>query len=124
MYRLAATKEASSVADVYKRQAPAAVEPSRQPESATEPKPESKDPQEPKQKGGAQYRRALTLAWDGPEEKSKAQTIAQSVAQLSGIAAIAAEFLQELQQFRESLEAQGREFSEDELKEMCIRDSR
>ena len=36
--------------------------------------------------------------------------------QLNGIAAVAAEFLQELQQFRESLEEQGRDFSEDELK--------
>ena len=56
------------------------------------------------------------MAWDGPDEDSKTQSIAQPVAQLSGVAAIAAEFLQELQQFRESLEAQGREFSEDELK--------
>jgi hypothetical protein len=92
------------------------VEPATQPETPTERKPEANDPQEPKQKGGAQYRRALTLAWDGPEEKAKAQTIAQSAAQLSGIAAVAAEFLQELQQFREGLEEQGRDFSEDELK--------
>jgi hypothetical protein len=92
------------------------VEPPAQPETPTESKPEANNPQEPKQKGGAQYRRALTLAWDGPEEQAKAQPIVQPVAQPSGIAAVAAEFLQELQQFRESLEAQGRDFSEDELK--------
>jgi len=94
----------------------APAEPLTQPETPAQPRPEANDSQEPKQKGGAQYRRALTLAWDGPDENSKTQPIAQPVAQLSGIAAIAAEFLQELQQFRESLEAQGRDFSEDELK--------
>ena len=94
----------------------APVEPPPQTETPTEPKREANASQEPKQKGGAQYRRALTLAWDGPDENSKTQPIAQPGAQLSGIAAIAAEFLQELQQFRESLEAQGRNFSEDELK--------
>lgn len=62
------------------------------------------------------YRRALTLDWDGAEETAKAHTMEQSATKLSGIAAVAAEFLLELQQFRESLEAQGREFSEDELK--------
>jgi hypothetical protein len=94
----------------------APAEPLTQPETPAEPRPEANDLQEPKQKGGAQYRRALTLAWDGPEANSKAETIEQPVAQLSGIAAVAAEFLQELQHFRESLEAQGRDFSEDELK--------
>jgi hypothetical protein len=94
----------------------APVEPPTQTETPTEPKREASDRQEPKQKGGAQYRRALTLAWDGPEDKAKAQQIEQSAAQLSGIAAVAAEFLQELQQFREGLEEQGRDFSEDELK--------
>ena len=44
------------------------------------------------------------------------QKIEQSAAQFSGIAAVAAEFLHELQLFRESLEEQGRDFSEDELK--------
>jgi hypothetical protein len=96
--------------------APAATEPPVQPEATIESKPDAKDSQEPKQKGGAQYRRALTLAGDGPEEKVKTQTIEQSPSQLTGIAAVAAEFLQELQQFREALEEQGREFSEDELK--------
>jgi len=95
---------------------PAPVEPPIQPATPTVPKPEAKDPQEPKQKGGAQYRRALMLPWDGPEEKAKAQTTEQSAAQLTGIAAVAADFLQELQQFRESLEEQGREFSEEEMK--------
>jgi hypothetical protein len=89
------------------------VEPAAQPETPTEPKPEANDPQEPKQKGGAQYRRALTLAWDGPEEKANTRTIEQPAAKFIGVAA---EFLQELQQFRESLEEQGRDFSEDELK--------
>jgi hypothetical protein len=92
------------------------VEPATQPETPTEPKAEAHDPQEPKQKGGAQYRRALTLAWDGPEEKANTRTIEQPAAQFIGIAGVAAEFLQELQQFRESLEEQGRDFSEDELK--------
>jgi type IV secretory pathway TraG/TraD family ATPase VirD4 len=96
--------------------APAATEPPVQPEATIEPKPDAKDSQEPKQKGGAQYRRALTLAGDGPEEKVKTQSIEQPAAQLPGIAVVAAEFLQELQQFREALEEQGREFSEDELK--------
>lgn len=95
---------------------PTPVEPATQPETPTEPKPEAKDPQDPRQKGGAQYRRALTLAWDGPEEKANTRTIEQPAAQFTGIAAVAAEFLQELQQFRESLEEQGRDFSEDELK--------
>ena len=95
---------------------PALVEIPTQPETPTESKPEANDPQELKQKGGAQYRRALTLAWDGPEEKAKAQKIEQSTAQRTGLAAVAAEFLQELQQFREGLEEQGRDFSEDELK--------
>jgi hypothetical protein len=89
------------------------VEPAAQPETPTEPKPEANDPQEPKQKGGAQYRRALTLAWDEPEEKANTRTIEQPAAKFIGVAA---EFLQELQQFRESLEEQGRDFSEDELK--------
>jgi type IV secretory pathway TraG/TraD family ATPase VirD4 len=87
-----------------------------QAETPAEPNPEAKDAQEPKQKGGAQYRRALTLAWDGPEEKANTRTIEQPAAQFTGIAAVAAEFLQEFQQFRESLEEQGRDFSEDELK--------
>jgi len=56
------------------------------------------------------------LAWDVSEERAKPQAIEQPAAQLSGIAAVAAEFLQELQQFRESLEEQGRDFTEDELK--------
>jgi hypothetical protein len=94
----------------------AATEPSTQPEAAIEPKPDAKDRQEPKQKGGAQYRRALTLASDGREEKAKTQTIKQSASQLTGIAAVAAKFLLELQLFRESLEEQGRDFTEDELK--------
>ena len=54
------------------------------------------------------------MSWDGAQ--AKAQTSEQPTAQLSGIAAVAAEFLLELQQFRESLEGQGRDFSEDELK--------
>ena len=96
--------------------APAGAEAQTQPLSVTEPKPEAKEPRVPKQKGGAQYRRALTVSGDGPEEKAKAQTIVQSAPEPSGFAAVAAEFLQELQQFRESLEEQGRDFSEDELK--------
>jgi hypothetical protein len=95
---------------------PAEAESPTQPVSVTEPKTEAKKPQEPQQKGGAQYRRALTVSGNGPEEKIKAQTIGQSAPEPSGIAAVAAEFLQELQQFRESLEEQGRDFSEDELK--------
>lgn len=87
-----------------------------QPEAAIETKPDAKDTQEPKQKGGAQYRRALTLAGDGPKEKAKTQAVEQSPSQLVGIAAVAAEFLEDLQQFRESLEEQGRDFSEEELK--------
>jgi hypothetical protein len=63
-----------------------------------------------------QYRRALTLASDGPEEKANALSIEQPTARLSGIAAVAAEFLEDLQQFRESLEEQDRDFSEEELK--------
>jgi len=95
---------------------PAEAESPTQPVSVTEHKTEAKKPQEPQQKGGAQYRRALTVSGNGPEEKIKAQTIGQSAPEPSGIAAVAAEFLQELQQFRESLEEQGRDFSEDELK--------
>jgi hypothetical protein len=91
------------------------VERLSQPETPTGSKPDAKDAQEPKQKGGAQYRRAMTLVWNGPEEP-RAQSIEQPAAQQSGIAAVAIEFLQELQQFRESLEEQGRDFSEDELK--------
>jgi hypothetical protein len=94
---------------------PAPVEPPAQLETLNAPKSEAEAPQEPKQKGGAQYRRALTLVWNGPEEP-RAQSIEQPAAQQSGIAAVAIEFLQELQQFRESLEEQGRDFSEDELK--------
>ncbi|AXC13966.1 IncF plasmid conjugative transfer protein TraD [Acidisarcina polymorpha] len=96
--------------------APASAEAQTQPLSVTEPKPEAKEPQVPKRKGGAQHRRAITMSGDGPAEKAKAQTIGQSAPEPSGIAAVASEFLQELQQFRESLEEQGRDVSEDELK--------
>jgi hypothetical protein len=94
----------------------ARVEPPTLTDSPVEAKPEAKEPQEPKQKGGAQYRRALTLAWDGDGGKAKAQTIEQSASHHIGIADVAAEFLQELQQFREALEEQSRDISEDELK--------
>jgi hypothetical protein len=94
----------------------APAEPLTQPRTQAQPRPEANDSEEPKQKGGAQHRRALTLVWDGPQGKAKAQPISQPVAEFNSIADVATEFLQELQQFRESLDEQGLEFSEDELK--------
>ena len=70
----------------------------------------------PQQKGGAQHRRALTLEPNKPEASATTRRVREVTAPQADIAQIAAEFLQELELYREGLDAEGRDLYIDEIK--------
>ncbi|WP_419806350.1 type IV secretion system DNA-binding domain-containing protein [Terriglobus sp.] len=90
------------------------------PEAKTEPASEKKadasEVTEPKQKGGAQYRRALTLEWNKPEAPATPQVAKEPEIAQPNMGQVAAEFFEQLELFREGLDAEGRDLSDDEVK--------
>lgn len=71
---------------------------------------------EPKQKGGAQYRRALTLDWNKPETAAAPKIAQEAAITEPNIGQVAAGFLEQLELYREGLDSEGRDLSDDEVK--------
>ncbi len=90
--------------------------PEAKPEPPSEKKTDAPETAEPKQKGGAQYRRALTLEWNKPEAPATPQVAKEPAIAQPNMAQVAAEFLEQLELFREGLDAEGRDLSEEEVK--------
>ena len=98
------------------QEAPGAATPEAKAEPPSEKKADAPEPAEPKQKGGAQYRRALTLEWNKPEAPATSQVAREPVIAQPNMGQVAAEFLEQLELFREGLDAEGRDLSEDEVR--------
>ena len=95
---------------------PQPVEPAAAPEPSAAKKTEATEAAEPKQKGGAQYRRALTLDWNKPETPVAPKLAQEAAPPQPNMGQVAAEFLEHLELYREGLDAEGRDLSDDEVK--------
>ena len=95
---------------------PQPVQPAAPGKPSPETKAETPEAAAPKQKGGAQYRRAITLDWNKPEAPVPPKLTQEAIPPQPNMGQVAAEFLEQLELYRGGLDAEGRDLSEDEVK--------